>query len=151
MKTPGIWMIVTIWCRYYRRGGECLKCPSAAWVLVVMFGAAALGCVGLGYILSRKQVHLAFISIGVDYFQVRHVLFPPIISIGCLLSLHCSVESAQLVLALGGLMGSCFRSLDHALVWKILAIFASSKVDWPPSIKSFLEYLSLFNFNIEYV
>ncbi len=60
------------WCRYYRRGGECLKCPSAAWILIVMFVVAALACVGLGYILSRKQVHLAFISIGVDYFQVRH-------------------------------------------------------------------------------
>jgi hypothetical protein len=33
---------------------------------------------------------------------------------------------------------------------QILAIFASSKVDWPPSIKTFLQYLSVFNFNIEY-
>ena len=30
----------------------------------------AVGCCLAGYLLSRKQVNLAFLSIGVDYFQI---------------------------------------------------------------------------------
>ncbi len=55
---------------YYRRGGECLKCPNMAWVLILLFIVVALGCCLAGYFLSRKQVNLAFLSIGVDYFQI---------------------------------------------------------------------------------
>jgi hypothetical protein len=63
----GVWLRVP---RYYRRGGECLKCPSLAWILIVVFIVAAVGLCLVGYFLSRKQIHLAFLSIGVDYFQV---------------------------------------------------------------------------------
>ena len=32
---------------YYRRGGECLKCPSLAWMLILMFAVVAIGaCLG---------------------------------------------------------------------------------------------------------
>ena len=55
---------------FFRLGGECVRCPDNAWVVVAMFvGVAVLLALG-GYVLSRKAVHLAFLSIGVDYFQV---------------------------------------------------------------------------------
>jgi hypothetical protein len=41
-----------------------------AWVLILLFVVVALGCCLAGYFLSRKQVNLAFLSIGVDYFQI---------------------------------------------------------------------------------
>jgi hypothetical protein len=47
-----------------------LKCPNMAWVLILLFVVVALGCCLAGYFLSRKQVNLAFLSIGVDYFQI---------------------------------------------------------------------------------
>ena len=62
--------VAIIRCRYYRRNGECLKCPDLAWMLILFFLVGALSAVGLGYVLSKKQIHLAFLSIGVDYFQV---------------------------------------------------------------------------------
>jgi len=56
--------------KFYRVGGECIKCPTHAWVLIVVGVVALISiCVG-GYILNRKKMHLAFISIGVDYMQV---------------------------------------------------------------------------------
>ena len=39
-------------------------------MLILFFLVGALSAVGLGYVLSKKQIHLAFLSIGVDYFQV---------------------------------------------------------------------------------
>ena len=55
---------------FYRVAGECIRCPQMAEVYIALF------CVGIvllcicGYILNRKKMHLAFISIGVDYMQV---------------------------------------------------------------------------------
>jgi hypothetical protein len=41
---------------FYRRGGECVKCPNMAWLLIVAFVVVAAGCCAAGYLLSRKQV-----------------------------------------------------------------------------------------------
>ena len=55
---------------YYRRAGECIECPNNPLLLVIGFlVAAVLLCIS-GYVLNRKAVNLAFLSIGVDYFQV---------------------------------------------------------------------------------
>ncbi len=56
--------------RFYRRSGECVKCPQLAWMLIVAFLVMALLACGVGYVLNKKRVNLAFVSIGVDYFQV---------------------------------------------------------------------------------
>ncbi len=48
-----------------------MKCPQRAWLLIVGFLlVAVLACI-LGFVLNKKKVNLAFVSIGVDYFQVR--------------------------------------------------------------------------------
>ena len=55
---------------YYRIAGDCVVCPSQSWILIVLFLIAAVAvCVG-GWLLNRKHVNIAFLSIGVDYFQV---------------------------------------------------------------------------------
>ena len=56
--------------RFYRVAGLCVACPDMAWLFITLFvvGLVVLCCVG--YVLNRYKVHLAFISIGVDYFQV---------------------------------------------------------------------------------
>ena len=55
---------------HFRDGGECVECPDNAWLLVVAFIVGAIACAAGGYILNRKAINLAFLSIGVDYFQV---------------------------------------------------------------------------------
>jgi IPT/TIG domain len=55
---------------YYMSAGLCVKCPSAPWVLIVAFIAVSILLAIGGWILSRKNVNIAFMSIGVDYFQV---------------------------------------------------------------------------------
>lgn len=55
---------------FYRRAGECVKCPDNPWMLVLGFAVGAIGAAIIGYVLNAKQVNLAFVAIGVDYFQV---------------------------------------------------------------------------------
>ena len=55
---------------YYRRAGECVECPDNPLLLVIGFLVAALCLCVAGYIMNKKAVNLAFLSIGVDYFQV---------------------------------------------------------------------------------
>ncbi len=199
---------------YYRRGGECLKCPNLAWVLIVVFVVVAVGCCLIGYVLSRKQVHLAFLSIGVDYFQVcpphrpppsahRPFLWPqrcvavlfsvhrprapahpwcscvPVCAAGVPPPTHCwgvSRVDDRCTLSFGSsycvcvcvcavvqpLRRSCVVPPRHPwgpppprrrppdwAVAQVLAMFANSKVSWPPLVKSALAYLSVFNFNLD--
>lgn len=56
--------------RYYRRAGDCVACPDNAAILIIGFAVLALFITVGGYVLSRKNVHLAFLNISVDYFQV---------------------------------------------------------------------------------
>lgn len=58
---------------YQKQDGECVPCPEDPMVIFVLFflGVIML-CVG-GYVLSNSDFNLAFISIGVDYFQVLAV------------------------------------------------------------------------------
>ena len=55
---------------HFRLNNECVECPESVETLIVFFILGAIGVVVAGYILSQKKFNLAFISIGVDYFQV---------------------------------------------------------------------------------
>jgi hypothetical protein len=55
---------------YYRIAGECRKCPDNPWIMIVGFIVIVLAAGVIGYVLNRKAVNVAFLSIGVDYFQV---------------------------------------------------------------------------------
>ena len=87
---------------FYKRANECVKCPDSPWALVIGFAMLVMFGGLLAYTLNKMKINLAFISIGIDYFQV-------------------------------------------------LAIFAQSKVAWPPIIKELFHVLSAFNLNIEIV
>ena len=55
---------------YYRIDGKCETCPSNPELIIIGFIVGvifvSIGC----YVLDRRNFNLAFISIGVDYFQV---------------------------------------------------------------------------------
>ena len=59
---------------YFRINGKCEECPASVELLFVMFACLALGALIGGYYLSKKKINLAFVSIGVDYFQVLAIL-----------------------------------------------------------------------------
>jgi len=55
---------------FYRRNGECERCPqnSAAQFIILLFMAMIAAAVA--YWMNRFNINPAFISIGLDYFQV---------------------------------------------------------------------------------
>jgi hypothetical protein len=55
---------------FYRSAGTCRRCPNNPALNVAIFFIAALVAIGVGYILNRKMVNVAFLTIGLDYFQV---------------------------------------------------------------------------------
>ncbi len=87
---------------FYKRAGECIKCPDSPAALFIGFILLIVFICGGAFQLNKKQVNIAVVSIGVDFFQV-------------------------------------------------LAIFAQSRIKWPPVIKELLHVLSAFNLNIEIV
>jgi hypothetical protein len=59
---------------YYKRAGLCKECPDNAWMLMVGFGVMAIVGAAVGYQLNKRGASLAFLNIGVDYFQVLALL-----------------------------------------------------------------------------
>jgi len=55
---------------YFRRSGECIKCPDSPWALVIGFVLLIVAGATVGFILNRKNINVAVISIGIDFFQV---------------------------------------------------------------------------------
>jgi hypothetical protein len=60
--------------RYYKLAGECIQCPDCPACIAIVFLLFGIGCGVAGYILTRKKINLAVLSIGVDYFQVLAIL-----------------------------------------------------------------------------
>jgi hypothetical protein len=58
---------------YFRLDGRCEECPKNPILLFVFFFLAVFLVVIGGFVLSQKDFNIAFISIGVDYFQVLAV------------------------------------------------------------------------------
>jgi len=62
-----------VWCTYgthYRIEGKCEKCPENPELVIAGLCVVLLMCCLGTYILDKRDFNLAFISIGVDYFQV---------------------------------------------------------------------------------
>lgn len=55
---------------HFRDNGECVTCPDNVWLLILFFALGAITACGVGYVLNSKSVNMAFLSIGVDYFQI---------------------------------------------------------------------------------
>jgi hypothetical protein len=56
--------------KYYRMNGECVKCPNSPYTIAILFGLAGIAACVVGFLLNKKNVSLALIAIGVDYFQI---------------------------------------------------------------------------------
>jgi hypothetical protein len=59
---------------YYKLSGECETCPTCSKCVVALFILAMLVFCVVGWFLSRKQINLGILSIGVDYVQVLTIL-----------------------------------------------------------------------------
>ena len=55
---------------HYRLSDECEKCPDNPYLTIVGIICFVFAALGGAYVLEKKSFNLAFISIGVDYFQV---------------------------------------------------------------------------------
>ena len=55
---------------HYRLSDECEKCPDNPWLTIIAIICLVIAALVGGYVLEQKRFNLAFISIGVDYFQV---------------------------------------------------------------------------------
>ena len=55
---------------HFRLEGECAECPEFPWLMpLILVGVAVVAAI-LMYVLTKKNVNLAVLSIGIDYFQV---------------------------------------------------------------------------------
>jgi hypothetical protein len=59
---------------YYKLSGECTLCPDCPACILILFLLFGISCGTIGYVLTRKKINLAVLSIGVDYFQVLSIL-----------------------------------------------------------------------------
>jgi hypothetical protein len=57
---------------FYRLALKCVKCPSFAWIFIVVFAVGIFLLLLLGMWLSQRRINLAALGIGVDFAQVLH-------------------------------------------------------------------------------
>ena len=58
------------WKGYYRLNDECQECPDNPGLLIALMACGIIAFCVIGWWLQDKKVNVAFLSIGVDYFQV---------------------------------------------------------------------------------
>ena len=56
---------------FYRRANECVKCPDSPYMLIIGMIALVIIVAGGAYVLNKKKINIAFVSIAIDFFQVR--------------------------------------------------------------------------------
>ncbi len=69
-SVPPLYRCATCVKGYYRLSGACIKCPNNPWILICAFIVIIIAVAAIGYLLNRKSVNIAFLSTGIDYFQV---------------------------------------------------------------------------------
>ena len=55
---------------YFRLNDECQECPDDPWLLLILMALAIVVFCVVGWWMQDKKINVAFLSIGVDYFQV---------------------------------------------------------------------------------
>jgi hypothetical protein len=55
---------------YYLLNNKCQSCPANPALLIAMLFVAAFLIAGAAYYMSKKNINMAFITIGIDYLQV---------------------------------------------------------------------------------
>ena len=68
---------------FYKSANQCIKCPDSPAAVIVVVALVIVLLIAAGYWLNKRQINLAVISIGVDFFQVlaifaqSNVRWPP--------------------------------------------------------------------------
>ncbi len=82
---PPMWRCSSCDTGFYKRAGECIKCPDSPAALFIGFIILIVAAGGVGFMLNKRQVNIAVISIGIDFFQVlaifsqSRIKWPPIV------------------------------------------------------------------------
>jgi hypothetical protein len=82
---PPLWKCSNCDTGYYRQATGCVKCPDSPWALVIGFVLLVTAAGFLGYFMNQKNVNIAVISIGIDFFQVLAIFatsgvkWPPVV------------------------------------------------------------------------
>jgi hypothetical protein len=82
---PPLWKCSNCDTGYYRQASGCVKCPDSPWALVIGFVLLVTAAGFLGYLMNQKNVNIAVISIGIDFFQVLAIFatsgvkWPPVV------------------------------------------------------------------------
>ena len=121
---------------FHRIYGKCEKCPQNIELLLLTALVALVVMALVGWRLHRKKVDLGIFSIGVDYFQVLVISSP---------------NPNHSYSIRGGLAFSSPNPNPYPIgvdCSQVLAIFASTEVEWPASVEAVYRYMSLFNFSI---
>ena len=56
---------------YYLQGPSCVQCPNSPIALIIGIASVFIVVAMLGYFLNKRGVNIGYISIGVDWAQVR--------------------------------------------------------------------------------
>jgi hypothetical protein len=70
---------------FYKRAGQCIKCPDSPAGLFVGFAVLVVFVASVGFFLNQKGINIAVISIGIDFFQVlaifsqTRIKWPPVV------------------------------------------------------------------------
>lgn len=67
---PPLYRCGTCAAGYYPTGSTCAACPNSPYSIVIIFVLAVAVGGAAGYFLNKKNINIAFISIGLDYMQV---------------------------------------------------------------------------------
>ena len=59
---------------FYSRAGFCVRCPSAAWGVLIGYVAAIVVTIALAWIFAKYEVHVALVSLGIDFMQTIAML-----------------------------------------------------------------------------
>merc|ERR1711871_1013834 len=74
----------TLW-THFRSNGECKECPKNLWMLLLGIFFAVAGMGYAAHMMQKRNVNLAYLAVGVDYFQVvgmfagSKIRWPPVL------------------------------------------------------------------------
>lgn len=111
---------------FYLLNSKCVRCPDSPAAIFIVFALAVVVGAAAGYILNKKSINIAFLSIGFDFMQV----WMP----------HEKPETFSLHL------------LFHTLApVQVMAMLANADIKWPSQVLQLFNILSAFNLNIQIV
>ena len=58
---------------YYPANGKCIGCSNSPYAIVVVAVLVIIAASSAGYFLNKRNVNIAFLSIGIDFMQVRSI------------------------------------------------------------------------------